>query len=447
MATESLTFKSGLDDSKFQAGLNRMEKGAKASTGKISGMMKGIGIGALAKGAINAADGVLELGGALDDQSRSLNMNVETMQKLQGVMKQGGVGQDQFVMGMKELGEAMVKAVDEGGPALKKFEKLGITFPQIEDAGKDTAKMFDIMSNAIKNSDSVLDSTTYATAILGGKQGKMVAVMRQGTDVIKEQAKAVNILSAEQVEYNASLGDFKDLTVSNFEVEAAKAALVLPNKLGTLGGMKDKVETPNLSAGAQRKENPDDVRKRLEAEKEALEIRKESLEVVIKTAEKAYDAAQDATVAARENLKTVLSGGKLVEMSSKDRRVKKMMDQMENPAPIDVGLKSGKLGPGLEALSSVKSSLKSGGIGEPTNFKEALKMRGPFKKPDAETRAAGKDDPKALSSRSGAAKAIKALEKTKELEKQKKDDLDNKKDQEKRMLKALEKIEKGINGV
>jgi hypothetical protein len=73
-------------------------------------------------------------------------------------------------------------------------------------------------------------------------------------------------------------------------------------------------------------------------------------------------------------------------------------------------------------------------------------MRGPYKKPDAETRAAGKDDPKALSSRSGAAKAIKALEKTKELEKEKKDDLDNKKAQEKRMVKALENIEKGING-
>ena len=49
MATQSLEFKSGLDDSKFQAGLKNMEKGAKASTGKISGMMKGIGIMAAAK--------------------------------------------------------------------------------------------------------------------------------------------------------------------------------------------------------------------------------------------------------------------------------------------------------------------------------------------------------------------------------------------------------------
>jgi hypothetical protein len=446
MATQSLEFKSGLDDSKFQAGLNRMEKGAKASTGKISGMMKGFSLVGAARSAINAGQEVLNMGGNLDDQARSINMNVETMQKLQGVMMQGGVDQAKFVMGMTALGEAMVKARDEGGEAFKKFEKLGISFSQIDDAGEDTGKMFDIMSHAIKTHGSALDAATYAADILGGKQGKMIAVMAQGPDAIKEQAKAVEFLTARQVEYNARLGDSTDLTVQNLKTQGAAAATELADKLGTLGGMKDEVETPYLGPGAKRRENPDDVKKRLETEKEALEIRKESLEVVIKTAEEAYNAAKDATVAAKEVLKTVLSGEKLVKISSKDRNVKKMMDQMENPAPIAVGLKSGNLGPGLDALSSVKSSLKSGGIGAPTNFKDALKMRGPYKKPDAETRAAGKDDPKALSSRSGAAKAIKALEKTKELEKEKKDDLDKKKDQEKRMVTALEEINKGING-
>jgi len=372
-------------------------------------------------------------------------MNVETMQKLQGVMMQGGVDQDKFVAGMRELGEAMVKAGDEGGETLKKFEKLGITYSQIDDVGQDTGKMFDIMSHAIKTHGSALEAATYAADIMGAKQGKMIAVMAQGPDAIKEQANAVEILTAQQVEYNARLGDSKDLAVQNLKTQGAAAATELANKLGTLGGMKDKVETPYLGAGANRRENPDDVRKRLETEKEALEIRKESLEVVIKTAEEAYNAAQDATVAAKEALKTVLSGGKLVKMSSKDRNVKKMMDDMEMGESIDVGLKTGKLGPGLDALSSVKSSLKSGGLGEPTNFKNALKFKDP-KELDTGSRAKGENDPKALSSRSGAAKAIKALEKTKELEKEKKDELDNKKDQEKRMVTALEEINKGING-
>jgi len=260
MATQSLEFKSGLDDSKFQAGLKNMEKGAKASTGKISGMMKGIGIMAAAKAAINAGKSVMNMGGDLDDQAGSLNMNVETMQKLQGVMLQSGVDQDKFVMGMKELGEAMVAARNEGGPALEKFTKLGISFEQIDDVGNDTAKMFYIMSDAIMNSESALDATTAATAILGGKQGKMVAGMRAGSKEIKKQAEGIKFLTAEEVEYTARLGDATEQEINNLKVIGAKGAAALANKSGRAGGMKDKVEPPNLGPGAKRRENPDDVK-------------------------------------------------------------------------------------------------------------------------------------------------------------------------------------------
>ena len=444
MATESLTFKSGLDDSKFQAGLNRMEKGAQAVTGKISGMMKGIGVTGVAKAVFGAAKDVANVTGELSDQAAQINMNVESMQRLQGVLAQSGVGGDKFIMAMQKIGMAMTTAREEGGPMLAKFEALGISFEQIAAAGDDVEKVFYQMSDALKESNGELSIHNAALEIVGAKGGKMVGAMSAGTEQIKKEGEAISILTAKQVEYGDRVADVGEQKIKNLKIMAVEQGLMLSSASGVGGGMKDKVE-PKTYAPFQGP-NPDDVKKRLEAEKEALEIRKESLEVVIKTAEEAYNAAKDATVAAKEALKTVLSGDKLVKISSKDRNVKKMMDQMENPAPIDVGLKSGKLGPGLDALSSVKSSLKSGGIGAPTNFKDALKMRGPFKKPDAETRAAGKDDPKALSSRSGAAKAIKALEKTKELEKEKKDELDNKRDQEKRMVKALELIQTGING-
>ena len=420
MATESLTFKSGLDDSKFQAGLNRMEKGAKASTGKISGMMKGIGIAALAKGAINAADGVLEMGGALDDQSRSLNMNVETMQKLQGVMIQGGVGQDQFVMGMKNLGEAMVKAREEGGEALEKFQKLGISFYEIDDAGNDTAKMFDIMSEAIKNSESVLDSTAAATDILGGKQGKMVAVMRQGTEVIKEQAKAVKILSAEQVEYNARLGDAKDLTISNLKVEAAQAGLNIANKAGTLGGIKDKVEPPNLSPGAKRRENPNDVKKRSKAEKESLEFQKEQLEVAKALNQQTMKAAQLAMDAASQSYRNAISGTPDQRSTSASRKIDRQVSEMEAGGKTSrkQGLETGKLGEGL--TSNPKSPMKT--------TQEMI------------------DSQKSVSSRSGAKKALDEFNKAKEEEKRAKDLDDIQKKQQEDMVKALKAIDKGING-
>ena len=414
MATQSLEFKSGLDDSKFQAGLKNMEKGAKASTGKISGMIKGIGLAAAAMAVVNAAKAAMNMGGELDDQSRSLNMNVETMQKLQGVMMQGGVDQDKFVMGMKEIGEAMVAAREEGGPALEKFTKLGISFEQIDDVGNDTAKMFYIMSDAIMNSESALDSTTAATAILGGKQGKMVAGMRAGSEEIKKQAEGIKFLTAEQVEYIARLGDASEQETNNLKKQAVAAGAELANKLGTAGGMKDKVEPPNLGPGAKRRENPDDVKKRLEAEKKAaeevLKLRKEALQVSIKTNEENIQASKEAADAAREALRDRLSGKREAKETTKEKRVNRMMAELENPKLLESKLKSGKLGVGI--TSDPKSSLESGGIGMKT---------------------------KSLSAKSGVGKALSALDKAKEAEKVNAANLQVSAD-------LLKLIEKGING-
>ena len=414
MATQSLEFKSGLDDSKFQAGLKNMEKGAKASTGKISGMIKGIGLAAAAMAVVNAAKAAMNMGGELDDQAGSLNMNVETMQKLQGVMLQSGVGQDQFVMGMKEIGEAMVAAREEGGPALEKFTKLGISFEQIDDVGNDTAKMFYIMSDAIMNSESALDSTTAATAILGGKQGKMVAGMRAGSEEIKKQAEGIKFLTAEQVEYTARLGDASEQETNNLKKQAVAAGAELANKLGTAGGMKDKVEPPNLGPGAKRRENPDDVKKRLEAEKKAeeevLKLRKEALQVSIKTNEENLQASKEAADAAREALRDRLSGKREAKETTKEKRVNRMMAELENPKLLESKLKSGKLGVGI--TSDPKSSLESGGIGMKT---------------------------KSLSAKSGVGKALSALDKAKEAEKVNAANLQVSAD-------LLKLIEKGING-
>ena len=414
MATQSLEFKSGLDDSKFQAGLKNMEKGAKASTGKISGMIKGIGLAAAAMAVVNAAKAAMNMGGELDDQAGSLNMNVETMQKLQGVMLQSGVGQDQFVRGMKEIGEAMVAAREEGGPALEKFTKLGISFEQIDDVGNDTAKMFYIMSDAIMNSESALDSTTAATAILGGKQGKMVAGMRAGSEEIKKQAEGIKFLTAEQVEYIARLGDASEQETNNLKKQAVAAGAELANKLGTAGGMKDKVEPPNLGPGAKRRENPDDVKKRLEAEKKAaeevLKLRKEALQVSIKTNEENLQASKEAVDAAREALRDRLSGKREAKETTKEKRVNRMMAELENPKLLESKLKSGKLGVGI--TSDPKSSLESGGIGMKT---------------------------KSLSAKSGVGKALSALDKAKEAEKVNAANLQVSAD-------LLKLIEKGING-
>ena len=405
MATQSLEFKSGLDDSKFQAGLKNMEKGAKASTGKISGMMKGIGIMAAAKAVLGAAKGIANMTGDLSDQAGQLNMNVESMQKLQGVMAQGGTDADKFVMGMQKLGIAMTTAREEGGPTLENFEKMGISFTQIADAGDDTEKVFRLMSDALEKSNGSMAVQNAALDILGTKQGKMVGTMKAGTQAIDEQAKGVAILSARQVEYGDRVADVTEQKAKNLKIMAAEKALMGSQALGVGGGMKDKVDAPTYA----RFTGPDP--RAIAAEKKALELRKESLLVTIKTNEENHKSSLEAKEAAREALMAALSGERAAKPTSKERRVNRMMAELENPSDRKTGLTSGILSKRLSSGEKV-TSLTTGSLSSQS---------------------------RSLMARGGAAKALSEFNKAKEAEKANAANL-------KEAADMLRLINKGING-
>jgi len=405
MATQSLEFKSGLDDSKFQAGLKNMEKGAKGSTGKIAGMMKGIGVVAAAMAAINAAKGIANMTGDLSDQANQLNMNVESMQRLQGVMALGGTDANKFVMGMQKIGMAMTTAREEGGPTLENFEKMGISFSQLAEAGDDTEQVFNLMSNALEKSNGSLDVHNAALKIVGEKNGKMVGTMKQGAKAINEQGKSVEILTARQVEYGDRSSDIIEQEIENLKKRAVATALMGGHATGKFGGMKDKVNAPTYAKFT----GPDP--RALAAEKKALEIRKESMQVVIKTAEENHKSSLEAKDAAREALMAALSGERVAKPTSKERRVNRMMAELEYSPNRKTGLESGALSrrfsPGEKATSLTTGSLSS--------------------------------QSRSLMARGGAAKALSQFEKAKEAEKANAANL-------KEAADMLKLIEKGING-
>jgi hypothetical protein len=406
MATQSLEFKSGLDDSKFQAGLKNMEKGAKASTGKISGMMKGIGIMAAATAALGAAKGIANMTGDLSDQANQLNMNVENMQKLQGVMALGGTDADKFVMGMQKIGVAMTTAREEGGPTLENFEKMGISFTQLADAGDDTEKVFRLMSDALQKSNGALSVHNAALEIIGTRQGKMVGTMKAGTAAIDEQAKSVFILTARQVEYGDRASDIVGQEIENAKKLGAAKLLMGGHATGKFGGMKDKVDAPTF----RRFEGADP--RRLAAEKKALELRKASLQVLIQTTEEAHKASQESAAAARESLMAALSGQRATRPTSRERSISRMMESLESPTQRKTGLQTSGLGG-----RRFGETIMGGGL------------------------ATGKltDQYRSLSARSGVGKALSEFAKAKQIEKQNAENLAT-------STALLKEIERGING-
>jgi len=203
----------------------------------------------------------------------------------------------------------------------------------------------------------------------------------------------------------ATGSDIVEQEIENAKKLGTAKLLEGANATGKFGGMKDKVDAPTY----QRFTGPDP--RTLAAEKKALEIRKEALQVTIKTKEENHKSSLEAKEAAREALMAALSGERAAKPTSKERRVNRMMAELENPSDRKTGLTSGmlskRMSPGEKATSLTSGSLSS--------------------------------QSRSISARGGVGKALSEFNKAKEAEKQNAANLQNASD----MLKL---IEKGING-
>ena len=193
--------------------------------------------------------------------------------------------------------------------------------------------------------------------------------------------------------------------VENLKKRATAAALVGAHATGKFGGMKDKVDAPTYA----RFTGPDP--RAIAAEKKALELRKESLQVTIKTNEENHKSSLEAKEAAREALMAALSGQRAAKPTSKERRVNRMMAELEDPTMRKTGLTSGGLSKRLSSGEKV-ASLTTGNLSTQS---------------------------RSLMARSGAQKALSEFQKAKEAEKANAANL-------KEAADMLRLINKGING-
>lgn len=397
MATQSLEFKSGLDDSKFQAGLKNMEKGAKSSTGKISGMMKGIGIAAVAAAAIKGARMVDDFTGAIEDNAAAAQMDTQAFQGLAGAFELGGVNLESFARAAITLNSSLESARTEAGLARDAFDKLGISFSSIANSTPD--EMIYQLSDALKGAKDKGAAFNAVQDLIGKKQAMMIAAMKMGGNELKKQADAVEKVSEAELKSVGAVADKITMLIKAGKAKLAKgAAAVVSTVAGT-----EKIPRKPFDG-----EDP----RRIAAEKKALELRKESLRVLIQTTEEAHKASQESVAAAREALMTALSGQRATRPTSKERSISRMMERLESPMQRKTGLQTGGLG-GRRFGETIMGSLL----------------------------AAGKlsDQYRSLSARSGAGKAVSEFAKAKEMEKQNAANLAA-------STELLKSIEKGING-
>jgi hypothetical protein len=398
MSTQSLEFRSGLDDSKFQAGLKNMEKGAKQSSGKISGFMKGIGIAAIGAAAMKGAQMVNNFTGTIVDNAAAAQMDTDAFQGLSGALEQSGTDMESFTRAAVTLNSSMESARTEAGPARDAFDALGISFGSIANSTPD--EMIYQLADALNGAEDKGAAFNAVQDLIGKKQAKMIAALAMGGDELEKLAAKVDKISESELNSVDSVGDKVTSLIRSFKSKTSEVAAFF----APVGG-----ET----AKAPRRQFAGEDPRAIAARKDALELQKEGLKVAIETGEANVAAAQAAKEAAREALVAALSGQRAQRPSVTERRVARMINQAESPTVRNQGLagtgglKSGKLETG--------DALAMGGIfglRSPTTNRSAM---------------------------SGSGKALKAFQDAQAKNKAAEE-------QQKIMVDALKNIDRGING-
>ena len=249
MATQSLEFKSGLDDSQFQAGLKNMEKGGKSVEGSLVGsfsrMAKGIGSSMAASftvgAVVNAAKSLLDFVGQLQDQADALGVSTEKLQGLQGAMSQSGVSAEKFTKGMATLNQNIEQAKNDTGTARDSFEALGITFADIANDSPD--ELILKIADGLKNAKDPAAAFAAALDLLGKNNINFVAGLKGGREEVDKLADSIEKISKEDVALLAKAGDSIEQFGTKVKVSSINAAL-------SLSKYKEQIKSIGLIAAA-----------------------------------------------------------------------------------------------------------------------------------------------------------------------------------------------------
>jgi hypothetical protein len=487
----AILFETELDDSQFQAGLKNMEKGGKrvegSLVGSFSSMAKGIGASmaaAFTVGAVvNAAKALLDFAGELQDQADALGVSTQKLQELQGALANSGVSAEKFTTAMATLSQNVQQAKNDTGTARASFDALGISFESISKDPID--ELILKIADGLKNAKDPAAALAAALDLLGTKQIKFAAGLKNGRDEIQSTAATIKTLNDEQVAEIARIGDAWNNAKTSAKAFGIEAILGIKRFLagGGRGGTNDVyVDDPSMTVGrgmgnaaatggavgavkgAMEKAAADKIPTFPKTEVDP-KIRKQ-----IEEAAKEYmQGMRDFQKIGRENYEGVKEQtGKAIEKKNAiDEKEAKEVAQAAKEAAKDVARKNiEKAGQDLQqaqqntgeakkrtvdAKSSLERALSGNADRRPNKLeRQVKKMMDEIENPKPErdpSKGSSLDDrSQSKSSRRGSGKALEEFKKAKDAEKAARKAEDLIKEQQKDMVEALKKIEKGING-
>ena len=199
------------DITSLRGQLNSVDAGGALASKLIGGLGAILGLGALKE----FATAMMDEAGAIQDRADNLDLNVESMQRLQGVLGEAGVDAGQFEKAIIALNDKQKAAVEGNKEAEKAFAKLGVTWGDLKSQGPEA--LFYQLAEGAKASGA---AASDLAEIFGTKLGpKLAGAMKQGAEGIREAGKEIEIMSAATVARLDELGDRIGRTWNNAKLK------------------------------------------------------------------------------------------------------------------------------------------------------------------------------------------------------------------------------------
>jgi len=190
---------------KFTQGINKANNNLndlKRSTDLAKKAVGGLAAAFAVRKVMQFTGQTIEAGAALDQVSDRLGVTTDWLTEMTYAASQYGVQNDALIDGIKELSLRTDEFVATGaGPAQEAFTRLRLSQSELNAVSHDTAGLFDLVSERLRDVENVAARQRLVDEIFGGTGGEQMAAMASATATeiggLREEAQRLGITLSE----------------------------------------------------------------------------------------------------------------------------------------------------------------------------------------------------------------------------------------------------------
>ena len=181
---------------KTSAAMSKLKSAAGNAFGALKALAPAIGVAGLGK----LVNDTLQLGDQLEKMSQKTGLAVPVLDKLRQAANLGGTEFKTLSRALPTLAKNMQDAQDGMGTAKDAFDRLGLGVTNADGSLKSLDQMFFEIGDKIKVMDDRTLAAANAAEIFGtGMGAKLIPIMNQGSEAIKNLSTGFTQLSAERM--------------------------------------------------------------------------------------------------------------------------------------------------------------------------------------------------------------------------------------------------------